>query len=173
MIFFSGFSLQNESELFLEYLDNDLNNPYVVAGFSYGAIRALEYTLQADHRIDKLILLSPAWFCNKSRAFIKTQLIYYKKDPEAYIANFLKNVAYPTHIDLQPYRGDSDVSELETLLTYPWPEEKLHAIAKRKIEIETYLGGEDRILDAYEAYDFFKKVSTCYLFKPFGHLLRA
>jgi len=96
MIFFSGFSLKNEEELFYDYLKNVKENPYVVAGFSYGAIKALEYTANSSERIDRLILISPAWFCNKSKAFVKTQLLYYKKDANAYIKAFLKNIAYPS-----------------------------------------------------------------------------
>ncbi|BDY11951.1 pimelyl-ACP methyl ester esterase BioV [Hydrogenimonas cancrithermarum] len=172
MIFFSGFSLRNEQELFVEYLDRYHDNPYVIAGFSYGAIKALEYTLQTGRRIDKLILLSPAWFKNKSRAFVKTQLIHYKKEPDRYVETFLKNASDPSPLGLEPYKGPSKIEELEELLTYPWPEEKLQIVVDKKIDIETYLGGRDRIIDAAAAHDFFKNFSTSYLFKPFGHLLR-
>jgi pimeloyl-ACP methyl ester carboxylesterase len=172
MIFFSGFSLRNEQELFLEYLKGYVGNPYVIAGFSYGAIKALEYTLQTDRRIDKLILLSPAWFKNKSRAFVKTQLIHYRKDPDKYIETFFKNASYPSSTELEPYRASSEIEELEELLTYSWPEEKLQTVVDRKIDIETCLGARDRIVDALSAHDFFKNFSTSYLFKPFGHLLR-
>jgi len=79
MIFFSGFSLKNEDEIFFDYLKDVKDNPYVVVGFSYGAIKALEYAVKSQERIDRMILISPAWFCNKSKAFIKTQLLYYKK----------------------------------------------------------------------------------------------
>ena len=59
MKFFSGFCLCNEKELFKEYLEE---NEFVVAGFSKGAQEAIEYALNAPHRIDKIQLFSPAIF---------------------------------------------------------------------------------------------------------------
>ncbi|WP_300365884.1 pimelyl-ACP methyl ester esterase BioV [Hydrogenimonas sp.] len=172
MIYFSGFSLAGESEIFREYLDNVAGNPYVVAGFSYGAIKAVEYACTSTDRIDKIILLSPAYFVGQSPAFIKAQLRYYKKDPVAYIEKFFVNAAYPTSYSLKRYSRMSTVEELEELLFYPWSEEKLLPLIEKGINIETYLGGRDRIVDAEAAHDFFKKYTTSYLFKPFGHLLR-
>ena len=59
MLYFNGFSLQNEEEHFKAYLsDNDLT----IAGFSYGAQKAFEYAYHSKERIDRLILLSPAFF---------------------------------------------------------------------------------------------------------------
>ena len=57
--YFNGFSLQNEEELFSEYL---LQSELCVAGFSYGAQKAFEYVYKSKERIDRLILLSPAFF---------------------------------------------------------------------------------------------------------------
>lgn len=62
MKFFSGFSLQNESYLFDSFIKN---SDYTVCGFSYGAIKAFEYTIKQienGNRIDTLQLLSPAFF---------------------------------------------------------------------------------------------------------------
>jgi pimeloyl-ACP methyl ester carboxylesterase len=172
MTFFSGFCLHNESELFGDYLDMWRDNPYVVAGFSYGAIKALEYTLSATRRIDRLLLLSPAWFVDKERRFIKQQTIFYRKDPTRYRQTFYRNVAYPSNIDLSSYAIESPVEDLQALLTYPWPKEKLEAVAGKGVRIETYLGAKDRIINAEAAHEFFKAYSTSHLFKPFGHLLR-
>jgi pimeloyl-ACP methyl ester carboxylesterase len=172
MIFFSGFSLQDEEELFFDYLKDLKDNPYVVVGFSYGAIKALEFTANSSERIDRLILISPAWFCNRSRAFIRTQLLYFRKDAERYTQTFLKNIAYPANIDLSKYVAPSTLSDLEKLLTYSWPSELFNICKKRDIVIETYLGGKDKIIDAYEAHEFFRQYSESYLFKDVGHILR-
>ncbi|SFP18489.1 pimelyl-ACP methyl ester esterase BioV [Hydrogenimonas thermophila] len=173
MIFFSGFSLKNEEELFYDYLNNVKENPYVVVGFSYGAIKALEFTANSNERIDKLILISPAWFCNKSKAFIKTQLLYYKKDADAYTKTFLKNIAYPANLDLSKYIAPATLFDLEKLLTYQWPSEPFKICKNRDIIIETYLGGKDKIIDAYEAHEFFRQYSESYFFKNVGHILMS
>ena len=172
MIFFSGFSLQNEERLFFDYLKDVKDNPYIVVGFSYGAIKASEFTSNSDKRIDRLILISPAWFCNKSEAFIKTQLLYYKKNRDRYIKIFLKNIAYPSNLDLSRYVTYSTLSDLKKLLNYSWPNELFEICKKRKIAIETYLGGKDKIIDAYKAHEFFRQYSQSYLFKDAGHILK-
>ncbi|WP_201353087.1 pimelyl-ACP methyl ester esterase BioV [Hydrogenimonas urashimensis] len=172
MIFFSGFSLKGEKKIFSEYLERYGKNPYVVAGFSYGAIRALEYAVASQKRIDRLILLSPAYFKEVSKAFVKTQMVHYRKDPDAYIEKFLANAASPASFDLDPFRSDSTPEELEELLGYEWPSAHFKTLLARGVKIETFLGGEDRIVDAHKAHRFFKRYTTSYLFKPFGHLLR-
>ena len=58
MIFYSGFSLKDDEQFFSDYL---LDQEYVVAGFSYGAIQAFEFALKTDKRIDTLQLFSPAF----------------------------------------------------------------------------------------------------------------
>ena len=172
MIFFSGFSLRDEAEIFGDYLGGYRENPYVVAGFSYGAIKAVEYAALSSKRIDKIILLSPAYFVGKSRGFVKAQLLYFRKDADQYLEKFFQNAAYPSSFDLTPFRKNSSEEELEELLTYPWDDAKLRSLLDRGIRIETYLGGEDRIVDTQKAHLFFRNFSTSYYFKPFGHLLR-
>jgi len=168
MKFFSGFSLQNEEELFRDFL---VDSKFSVAGFSYGAIRAFEYVFNSKERIDRLILLSPAFFQNKSRAFIKTQLRYFKLDRESYIKNFLENVAYPSDIDLRKYLKVGTLSELEELLAYKWERERLEELKSSGVDIEVFLGERDKIIDSNEAKEFFSKVTTTYLLKGRGHIL--
>ena len=43
---------------------------YCVAGFSYGAQQAFEYVYHATERIDRLILLSPAFFQTQKPSFV-------------------------------------------------------------------------------------------------------
>ncbi|WP_456383687.1 pimelyl-ACP methyl ester esterase BioV [Hydrogenimonas sp.] len=172
MIYFSGFSLQNDAEIFSDYLGDFLHNPYVVAGFSCGAIDALEFASSTDRRVDRLILLSPAYFAETDRRFVRAQLFHYRKDPETYLEKFFENASFPSAFDLRPYYRKDNIDRLKMLLTYPWREEKFSLLEKRGVTIETYLGGEDRIVDTAAAHRFFRRHSTSYFFKPFGHLLR-
>ena len=68
MKFFSGFCLEGEEKLFDDFT---CKNDFCVVGFSYGAQKALEYTLTCRERVDKLQLISPAFFQNKQEKFKK------------------------------------------------------------------------------------------------------
>lgn len=168
MRYFNGFSLSGEERFFGDYL---IENDLCVAGFSYGAQQALEYTLRASRRIDRLILLSPAFFQNQKPAFMRTQLRYFSHDQAAYISQFLANVAYPSTADLTQYVQPGTKEELEALLGYVWEREKLEQIAQRGTVIEVFLGGKDKIIDAQAAYDFFAPLAATYFIKDAGHLL--
>lgn len=85
LLYFSGFSLDDEKELFREYL---IENDVSVSGFSYGAIKAFEYALRCEKRIDKLQLFSPAFFQTQSEKFKKMQMLFFKKDAKTYSENF-------------------------------------------------------------------------------------
>ncbi len=173
MRYFSGFGLDGEAALFDEIVAPYEENPYVVAGFSYGAVKAVEHVYGGCERVERLILLSPAYFVGRGRAFVKTQMIYFRKDRSAYLEKFLENAAYPAHkCLLDRYLADANDSELEELLTYPWPDEKLRGIQRRGTKIETYLGAKDKIVDAEAAHRFFKNFGESYLFKEYGHILR-
>ncbi len=172
MRYFSGFALKDEAALFDEIIAPYAKNPYVVVGFSYGAIRAIEYAHASTKRIDRVILLSPAYFRDSSEAFKKVQIRHFKRDPERYIDTFLANAAFPASKSLlQPYLASPSVEELERLLRYEWPEEILEKVIQRGTLIETYLGKKDRIVDAEEAHTFFRNFGESYLFKPYGHIL--
>ena len=116
MIFFSGFSLANEEGIFEAYLKRYAENPHVVAGFSYGAIKAVEYALSTDRRIDRLILLSPAYFAGRPESFVKMQCIHYRKNPAAYIEKFFENAAFPASFNLVPFFREATPDDLEKLL---------------------------------------------------------
>lgn len=171
MRYFSGFALHGESELFDFWLSK---TEYSVAGFSYGAIKALEYTLDTTKRIDRLLLLSPAFFNNVSEAFKKTQLLYYKKDPMMYIENFAKNISDGTTVEINKYlTAPPPKEDLEELLYYKWDREKLEKIANRGTTIEVVLAQEDKIIDAYAAREFFEQQCTLYWIKKANHILRV
>jgi len=168
LLYFSGFSLQNEKELFKEYLTK---SNYQVSGFSYGAIKAFEYLLSTTQRVDKLILLSPAFFQENDHKFIRIQLLHYKKNSSLYTENFLKNISYPCNMDLTKYLKEDSYEDLKKLLTYRWEEEKLNQLKQRAIDIEVHLGGLDKIINHKKAYEFFKPFATIYYYKNKGHTL--
>jgi len=168
MKYFNGFSLVGEEIFFKEQL---INNDFTVAGFSYGATKALEYAYKSTKRIDRLILLSPAFFQNHKKSFVRTQLRYYKTDEKSYTEQFLKNVSYPSSIKLNEYLTQGKAEELEELLTYSWESKKILEILKRGIIIEVFIGEVDKIVDAQKSFEFFSELVPCYFVKGVGHLL--
>ena len=169
MKYFNGFSLQNEEKLFTPYL---IKSDYCVAGFSYGAQQAFEYVYHAKERIDRLILLSPAFFQTQKPSFTRTQLRYFEAGKKAYVKQFLTNVTYPSKLELSSYLEVGTKEELEALLTYVWDKNKIQDVLDRGITIEVFLGEEDKIIDAEKALKFFKPSCTTYILKKSGHLLR-
>lgn len=171
MKFFSGFLLRGEEKLFESYL---ISSRYTVAGFSYGAQKALEYALHTEERVERLILLSPAFFNTESDAFVRTQKHYFNTNKTQYIQNFLTNVSFPCNqVKLETYLDDGSIEQLEELLTYKWEKDTLVLLKNRGIKIEVFLGSEDKIIDSKAAFDFFSKYTTTYLIKKAGHLLNA
>ena len=168
--YFNGFSLQNEEKLFSEYL---VKGDLCVSGFSYGAQQAFEHTYHAKERIDRLILLSPAFFQTEKPSFIRTQLRYFEAGEEAYVKQFLSNVTYPSKTDLSDYLQVGTKEELEVLLTYKWDRDKIQEVLDRGTTIEVFLGDDDKIIDAQAAFDLFEPLTTTYLMKGVGHLLRG
>jgi len=169
MKYFSGFSLQGEKEIFSEYL---ADSETTVAGFSYGAQQAFEYVYASKERIDRLILLSPAFFQTQKTSFIRSQLRYFEAGQEAYVKLFLSNVTYPSNMDLSSYLKVGTKEELDALLTYAWNENKIQEVLDRGTTIEVFLGSVDKIIDAHEAFTFFKTSCTTYFLKQRGHLLK-
>ena len=167
-LYFSGFSLENEKEIFKDYLEE---NDFTVSGFSYGAIKAFEYALNSDKRIDKLQLFSPAFFQTKDKKDKRLQLMFFNKDKELYCNNFLQNVCADSNIDLAPYLKAGSQKELEELLYYNWEKSDLDTLINKDIKIEVFLGEDDKIIDSSEAFKFFKKVSIVYFMKDKGHIL--
>jgi len=168
MRYFNGFSLQNEEIFFQDYI---VDSDYCVAGFSYGAIKAFEYVYNSPNRVDRLILLSPAFFQNQKKSFLRTQLRYYKSNPQAYIEQFIKNVVYPSDISLEEYMNIGSDNELESLLTYIWDRDKIQKLIDRGVTIEVFIGGEDKIVNSQKSFEFFCELTTTYLIKSAGHLL--
>jgi len=170
MKYFNGFSLEREEKLFEDYI---IDTKYSIVGFSYGTQRAFEYVYNnPNSRVDRLILLSPAFFQNRKESFLKTQLLYFKKDTNEYIKNFIKNVIYPSNIDITPYIKKGTYKELKELLYYKWNPSKIEELIKRGITIEVFIGEKDKIVNSKESYPFFSDITTTYLLRNRGHLLK-
>jgi len=165
--YFSGFALTNDKHFFEEFIKE---GEYSVAGFSYGAIKAIEYALTCKDRIDKIYLFSPAFFQDKSIGFKKLQLRACTKNPQSYLKTFLTNCflpSQPLHVDtIEPL-----VENLDELLEYVYTAEKLQLLVDRGIEIEVYIGGADHIVDALHVKEFFIPYATTYFIKEANHFL--
>ncbi len=171
MKFFSGFSLQNESYLFEKYIKK---SDYTICGFSYGAIKALEYTLKllsSKKRVDTLQLFSPAFFQTKDAKFKRLQLMAYRKNEQVYLNQFLNSCFYPYEKKVVE-KSTTVIDELEELLEYRWDLVTLKELSSAGINIEVYLGGEDAIVDAKSAKEFFKEVATVTYIKDANHFLQ-
>ena len=169
MKFFSGFCLANEQELFAPYL---IRSDFTVAGFSYGAIKALKYAITCNERIDTLQLFSPAFFQDKDAKFKKLQTLSFSKNSEAYTQNFMQNITYPSSFDMQLYFKQGILEELSELLHYTWDEAALKALKERGINIEVCVGEKDAIINAMAVKEFFVPYATVYYFKRVGHILK-
>ncbi len=181
MKFFGGFGFKDEVQIFegilrdLGYLEA-LSNPYNVCGFSYGAQKAVDYavdSLKNGRRINRVILLSPAFFNDKSADFVAQQLQNFAKNRAIYMKAFYKNIGV--------CKGDEaflrevetiDLRILEKCLRYTFRGADLEALSACGVEIVAILGGADKIINANVANEFFSKYGIVYLIKNANHLLR-
>jgi len=187
MKFFSGFCVDTDKDFFKDYIEK---GEFVVAGFSYGAQKALDYVLNSTERIDKLQLFSPAFF-EYNEKIINLNIKAFQKNKETYIKNFLTKAGidkWKMENDGGPKKSNdflglsgewkilkkeikiNECSEedLMKLFTFEW--EKIKKI--KGIKIEIYLGGSDRIIALKKAFDFFKEFGDVYLIKNANHFLR-
>jgi len=171
MKFFSGFSLQNEADLFHNYMyKSDLS----VCGFSYGAIKAFEYVLkqvEEGKRVDRLQLFSPAFFQSKDEKFKRLQLMAYRKNENVYLKQFI-NACFLPYERKDVERSVTVLEELEELLYYEWDMEKLRVLKNNGVDIEVYVGEKDQIVDADAAKEFFLDVATVTYIKEANHFLQ-
>lgn len=170
MTFYSGFSLSNDKQLFQPYLND---SDYCVAGFSYGAIRALQYALHSKTRIDTLQLFSPAFFQSKTDKFKRMQNMYFAKDKQAYLKSFFDSCFLPARTDPSVKLQEGSAEELDELLNYTWKADELKSVQARGIEIEVYLGSEDKIIESHKAKDFFLPYATVFMINNAGHTLQT
>ncbi|MGB6018988.1 MAG: pimelyl-ACP methyl ester esterase BioV [Sulfurimonadaceae bacterium] len=168
-MYFSGFALRDEAHFFNAFLDD---GQYVLSGFSYGAIKAFKEAMKSSTRVDKLQLISPAFFQSKGAKFKRLQLMGYQKNSDAYLAKFTENCFLPYGVQNLSYT-EHNVAQLEELLTYEWSEAELQTLVDRGTVIEVYLGGQDKISDVGPAYAFFLPFATVTLIKGANHFLQG
>ena len=170
MKFFSGFSLKDEAHFFQNLI---FENDFTLCGFSYGAIKAFEYAVNAleeGNRVDRLQLFSPAFFQTKDTKFKRLQTMTFKRSPEAYMTQFIASCFAP--YDLQNVtHTQGSLEELDELLYYIWNKDALHTLQKRGVIVEVYLGGKDIIIDVNAAKEFFLDVATVTYIKNGNHFL--
>lgn len=168
MRYYSGFSLVNDRKFFQEYL---MDSEYCVSGFSYGAIKAFEYVLHTNKRVDRLQLFSPAFFQNRDARFKRLQLLGFTKDINGYINQFTSNCCAPFKCKNIIIKHGS-YNELQELLEYVWDVDALKKLSDRGVILEVYLGSEDIIIDAETVKEFFQPFGTIYFINGAGHLLQ-
>ena len=99
------------------------------------------------------------------------QKIFFKKDKDTYINNFLENVKYPQNKNIKEYLNIGKYEDLDELLEFIWKKEDFEELKSKGSKIEVFLGENDKIIDSSVAKDFFKEFATVYYFKDKGHLL--
>lgn len=171
MRFHSGFSLVNEQKFFEPYLSL---SEYAVCGFSYGAIKAFQEVKQmlySQKRVDKLQLLSPAFFQTKSSKYKRLQRIGYQNSKEKYLAQFMQGCFAPYEA-LDVSRVETSIEELQELLEFEWSQSELYELEQQGVVVEVYLGGLDAIIDVQNAREFFTEVATLTYIKNANHFLQ-
>lgn len=172
MKFYSGFSLKNESHFFDGLIED---SDYTVCGFSYGAIKAFEHVkkqLDNGKRVDRLQLLSPAFFQTKTKEFKRLQLMAYRRNEEVYLRQFI-NSCFSPHDKKDVEHSVTILDELDELLNYEWSLPELQDIVDKGVKVEVYLGSEDKIIDVEGAREFFKLVATVTYIKNANHFLQT
>ncbi len=172
MRFFSGFGFRGEKALFKEYLDFDMYN---LAGFSYGAQKALQEAVKdvkEGKRVQKLQLLSPAFFNTLPKRIKLKELENFVKNKKLYMDFFYKKAAYPYRGDITPFKAEPELSALKELLFFIWRDEDLRLLKDAGVEIEVYQGDFDKIVNPKEVEEFFAPFASLYMIKGVGHLLR-
>ncbi len=168
MRFYSGFSLRDEVTFFNAFLSD---TEYTVAGFSHGAIKALEDVLASSERVDTLQLFSPAFFQTRPEKFKRLQSMAYKKSKEGYLKRFISSCFQPYPVAGDLTFTETTAEELRELLYYIWEPKLLESVISRGTVIEVYLGAQDHIIDADAAREFFRPFATVYFIKQANHFL--
>jgi len=168
MRFYSGFALSGDQHFFDPYLKH---SAVTVAGFSYGAIKAAQYTRDAHERIDTLQLFSPAFFQTKKESFRRLQMGGYFKDAERYLDNFLTSCFAPSPVAPVSF-GSNDAESLQELLYFEWTSELMESIYSKGTRIEVYLGLDDQVIDVAGAREFFLPYATVISIRRGNHFLQ-
>ena len=167
-MFFSGFCLSGEEGLFSEYFDSSSD---AVCGFSYGAQKAFSYS-QKNPDIKRLILLSPAFYMQKTDEFREAQIGVFADNPELYRLKLLKKSGFAAD-EMTAYQADGTADALRELLYFRWDNEELNKLAMQGVQIEVYIGSKDGVVEPKPSYEFFKNcgLKTVWLENK-NHILR-
>lgn len=167
-MYFSGFCLSGEEGLFAEYFDPSSD---AVCGFSYGAQKAFLYA-QKTPDIKRLILLSPAFYMQKTDEFRGAQIGVFVDNPELYGLKLLKKSGLTTD-EMTTYQTDGTVDALRELLYFRWDNEELNKLAMQGVQIEVHIGSKDGVVEPKPSYEFFKNcgLKTIWLENK-NHILR-
>lgn len=166
-MFYSGFCLCGEEEIFHEYLPAFGSH---VSGFSYGAIEALKYALK-EQSVKNLILLSPAYYAHKEDAFKEAQLTAFANDKELYRLKLLKKSGFEER-ERELYAKEGAYEELSELLYFDWSAAGLETIADRGVNIEVFIGSADRVVEPEASAEFFGRFAKVYTLDNKNHILR-
>ncbi|WP_121021197.1 pimelyl-ACP methyl ester esterase BioV [Helicobacter vulpis] len=174
--YFSGFGFSNEDWLFAWLLEKGTR--YDVAGFSYGATRALEFAyhqVKQGRRVQNLMLIAPCMLAHKSQAFKNLQLKAYQQDPHAYMRAFFEKIGWSALLQQDPslarFTHLGSLQDLQILLNYAYAPEKLEFLCAKGVRLEVFIGLEDAIMDAQALRSFFKNYGCVWCFKGANHLL--
>lgn len=187
MRYFSGFCFKGELHLFDDlFCDFNISlNEFDIVGFSYGAQRAIEYarSIFKTKRIGRIFLLSPAFFQQKNESFVSMQLQLFNKNKDKYIISFLKRCglnlllesidnkgleSYQEVIEKFDFLDICSSQDLENLLRYEF--KNLDFL--ENIEVFTFIGGSDLIVDSKESFNFFSKYTISFLLNDYNHILK-
>ncbi|WP_120944381.1 pimelyl-ACP methyl ester esterase BioV [Helicobacter labacensis] len=175
--YFSGFGFQDEAWLFAWLLEQ--GTLYDVAGFSYGAICALEFAynqVRQGKRVQRLMLIAPCMLAHKSQAFKNLQLKAYQQNPRTYMQAFFEKIGWNALLQQDPslarYTHLGSLQDLQTLLNYHYAPKKLEFLRAKGVHLKVFIGLEDAIMDAQRVRVFFKDHACVWSFKEANHLLR-
>jgi esterase/lipase len=73
-------------------------------------------------------------------------------------------------LNIEKYYDETEFYQLEELLNFNWG--IIEHIKDKHIDIEIFIGSEDKIIDVAKAVDFFKNYGKIYFIKGAGHLLK-
>ena len=123
--------------------------------------------------MNRILLLSPAFFNDKDLAFKDTQIKAFAKNKALYMKAFYKNIGIQKGDEIYLREVDSlDSHTLEQCLCYEFKDADFELLKSRGVEIVAILGENDKIINAEATNAFFAQYGVVYLLKGANHLLR-
>lgn len=175
----NGFFFQKE----LIFLKNFVHKGiYDISGFGFGAQKAYDEAflrISRGRRVNKLILLSPAFFGNgkMNQSDKILQIKAFEENKKIYTFNLLKLMGEENNLmEKNPTSKDFVLkiksSDLYSMFDYIWDKKKIETLSYRGVSTEIYLGGKDKTINALKISEFFAPHATIYLIKKANHFLK-